>query len=149
MVRPIRSIASRRIFVDSGAYLALLDADDEHHEDAIAILTELAHGGWRQLTTNALIIECHALILANLGIAQAAQFLRDIDASRTTIVRVRAADEARAKERMMTMLRDDAACAARRHVGQRPLSTVFICISSRHPRFLTFPYRRGGSALVH
>jgi predicted nucleic acid-binding protein len=98
MVRPSESIAARRVFVDSSAYLGLLDADDEHHERAVAIVSELAQGAWRQLTTNILIIECHALLLSSLGIAPAAQFLRDIEASRTTIVRVRASDEARAKQ---------------------------------------------------
>ena len=98
MARLPRSIHGRRVFVDSAAYLALLDADDEHHDTAVAIVSELAAEGWRQLTTNVLIIECHALILSHLGIAPAAQFLREMDASRTTIVRVRASDEARAKQ---------------------------------------------------
>lgn len=98
MARLPHSITSRRAFVDSSAYLGLLDADDEHHEAAVAIISDLARAGWRQLTTNALIIECHALLLSNLGIATAARFLQDIDASRTTIVRVRASDEARAKQ---------------------------------------------------
>ncbi len=98
MARLPHSIASRRVFVDSSAYLGLLDADDEHHASAVAIVSDLARAGWRQLTTNVLIIECHALLLSNLGIATAAQFLKDMDASRTTIVRVRASDEARAKQ---------------------------------------------------
>jgi predicted nucleic acid-binding protein len=92
------SRVARRVFVDSSAYLGLLDADDDFHDQAVAIVSELVHGGWRQLTTNVLVIECHALLLSSLGMAPAAQFLRDIDASRTTIVRVRASDEARAKQ---------------------------------------------------
>jgi uncharacterized protein len=92
------SRAARRVFVDASAYLGLLDADDDFHEQAVAIIADLVRGGWRQLTTNVLIIECHALVLSSLGIAIAAQFLRDIDASQTTIVRVRASDEVRAKQ---------------------------------------------------
>ncbi|MGI8549605.1 MAG: type II toxin-antitoxin system VapC family toxin [Dehalococcoidia bacterium] len=45
-----------------------------------------------------LLIEAHAAILSALGIARGARFLRDIDASATTIVHVRARDELRAKE---------------------------------------------------
>ena len=41
---PSRSppLRERRIFVDSSSYLALLDRDDEHHDEAIEILQALA-----------------------------------------------------------------------------------------------------------
>jgi len=91
-------LQKRRVFVDSSAYLALLDRDDEHHAEAVAILNRLAEERYRQFTTNILIIEAHALILSSLGNAQARQFLRDMEESNTAIVRVRARDEERAKE---------------------------------------------------
>jgi uncharacterized protein len=89
---------ARRVFVDSSVYLALLDADDEHHRHATQILHQLAQARYRQFTTNVLLIESHALILSVLGRTPAAQFLKDMQESRTVIVRVRASDEARAKQ---------------------------------------------------
>jgi predicted nucleic acid-binding protein len=76
----------------------LLDADDEHHRHATQIVHQLAHERYRQFTTNVLLIESHALILSVLGRTQAAQFLKDMQESRTVIVRVRASNEARAKQ---------------------------------------------------
>lgn len=88
----------RRIFVDSLACLALLDRDDEHHEEAIAILRSLAAQRYRQLTTNVLVIEAHALILSTLGIEVGQAFLRGLEESHTTVVRVRASDEERVRD---------------------------------------------------
>src|SRR5438874_10389815 len=98
MALPPLPLRERRVFVDSSAYLALLDTDDEHHREAIAILQELAEARYRQFTTNVLLIESHALILSVLGRAQAAQFLTDMAESNTVVIRVRAADEERAKQ---------------------------------------------------
>jgi predicted nucleic acid-binding protein len=97
MLLPRLTLRERRVFVDSSAYLALLDADDEHHREAIEILQELAHARYRQFTTNVLLIESHALILSVLGRTHAAQFLKDMDKSNTVVIRARAADEERAK----------------------------------------------------
>jgi predicted nucleic acid-binding protein len=93
-----RSVRERRIFVDSSAHLALIDVDDEHHRQAAEILERLIDGRYRLFTTNAIVIEAHALILSALGVAQATAFLRDTYASRIVVVRVRASDEERAKE---------------------------------------------------
>ena len=93
----IVSLRQRRVFVDSSAYLALLDQHDRNYRQAQAIVEALADARYRQFITNTLLIEAHALILTELGISVAAQFLRDMDRSRTVVVRVRAADETRAK----------------------------------------------------
>jgi len=82
--------------VDSSAYLALLDEDDEHHTHAQAILRQLVRERYRQYTTNAMLVEAHALILSNLGIGPAFQFLQALRASNTVVVRVRQRDEERA-----------------------------------------------------
>lgn len=91
------SLRDRRVFVDSSAYLALLDRKDEHHSQAVDIVTKLADYHYRQFTTNVLLVEAHALILSTLGRAQASQFLRDMDDSKTVVLRVRASDEVTAK----------------------------------------------------
>ena len=98
MLLPHLTLRERRVFVDSSVYLALLDADDEHHSEATQLLQELAQARYRQFTTNVLLIESHALILSVLGRTQAAQFLKDMQESNTVVIRARAADEERAKQ---------------------------------------------------
>src|SRR5438874_13649935 len=98
MALPPLPLRERRVFVDSSAYLALLDTDDEHHREAIATLQELAQARYRQFTTNVLLIESHALILSVLGRAGADQFLKDMEESNTVGIRARPSDEARAKQ---------------------------------------------------
>jgi len=93
--------------VDSSAYLALLDRDDEHHAEAAAILSHLARERYRQFTTNVLIIESHALLLSSLGSDQARSFLQTMGASNTTIIRVRAADEDAAKRIILQYIDKD------------------------------------------
>jgi predicted nucleic acid-binding protein len=98
MSLPPLPLRERRVFVNSSVYLALLDADDEHHREATQIVHQLAQERYRQFTTNVLLIESHALILSVLGRAQAAQFLKDMQESKTVVIRVRASDEERAKQ---------------------------------------------------
>jgi uncharacterized protein len=98
MSLPLPPLRERRVFVDSSVYLALLDEDDEHHRHATQILDQLANTRYRQFTTNVLLIESHALILSVLGRTRATQFLKDMAESKTVTIRVRAADEERAKQ---------------------------------------------------
>src|SRR5262249_57704645 len=90
MALPPLPLRERRVFVDSSAYLALLDADDEHHREAIATVQELAQARYRQFTTNVLLIESHALILSVLDRDRAAQFLKDMEQTNTVVIRARA-----------------------------------------------------------
>jgi predicted nucleic acid-binding protein len=92
-----RSIRERWVYIDSSAYLALLDAHDANHAAALLILRWLSQNRYRLYTSNALLIEWHALIMSCMGRQVAARFLQDVDASNTVVVRVRAGDEARAK----------------------------------------------------
>ena len=98
MPLPPLPLRERRVFVDSSAYLALLDTDDEHHSEAIETLQALAQARYRQFTTHVFLIESHALILSVLGRGRAAQFLKDMQESNTVVIRARAADEERAKQ---------------------------------------------------
>ena len=90
--------SQRRVLVDSSAFLALRDRDDEHHSEAIAIFNQLAAQRYRLYTTNTMLIEAHALILSVLGNRQASQFVQEIDQSSTSVVRVRQSDEEQAKQ---------------------------------------------------
>lgn len=76
----------------------MLDRRDQHHDDAVAILRSLARQQTVQLTTNVILIEAHALILSRLGIQRGQTYLRDMEKSATTVVRVRVADEEGARE---------------------------------------------------
>ena len=87
------SLQARRVLVDSSAYLALLDRNDEHHTQAQAIVRQLAQQRYRQYTTNAILFESHALVMSNLGIRAAFLFLQELRASNTVIIRVRQSDE--------------------------------------------------------
>jgi len=75
-----------------------VDRHDQHHDLAVHILRSLARQQALQLTTNVILIEGHGLILSRLGIQQGQAFLRDMERSATTVVRVRPADEERARE---------------------------------------------------
>jgi len=92
------SLRARRVFSDSSFFAALLDRDDSNHERAIAIVEKIADAHYRPVTTNVILIEAHALILSSLGSARARQFLREVQAGKTLIIRVRASDEERAQE---------------------------------------------------
>jgi predicted nucleic acid-binding protein len=84
--------------VDSSANLAVVNRNDRNHETAIAIADWLIVQRYRLYTTNAMLFESHALILSQLGNRAANQFLRGVLNSNTVVVRVRAADEERARE---------------------------------------------------
>ena len=92
------SLAGRRLaLVDSSAYLAILDQDDEHHKVAQDILAALTDAGFLLLTTNFVVAESHALILSALGHREASEFLREIGVSRNRVLRVQEVDEQRAR----------------------------------------------------
>lgn len=96
-MRSIPTLAERRVFIDTSAYYALAVPRDADHEAARTTLHHLANARYRMYTTNVLVIECHALLLARVGPARAGNFIRDMDAGNTTLIRVRALDEERAK----------------------------------------------------
>lgn len=90
--------AIRRVFVDTSAYFALAVPQDADHRSAVALVEQLSHLPVRLFTTNLVVAETHGLLIVRRNRAVAATFLRDIDKSTTTIVRVSPADERRARE---------------------------------------------------
>ena len=88
----------RRVLVDTSAYYALAVPQDSEHTKAVALVRQLSRRPAQLFTTNLVIPETHGLLIARRGRAVAATFLRDIARSVTTIVRVSAADERRARE---------------------------------------------------
>lgn len=92
------SLRERRAFVDTSAFHALTDSRDMHHTDANTLRARLIDEQWRLFTTNLVLAETHALVLARLGRSTALRVLQAIDSSNTTIVRVSTQDERRARE---------------------------------------------------
>lgn len=87
----------RRVFVDTSAFFAIISTRDSNHNTAVSIMRQLTTQPCQLLTTNFIIAEAHALLLTRLGRQVALQFLDNMDASSTTIIRVSAADEQKAK----------------------------------------------------
>ena len=59
----------KRIFIDTGAFLALEDESDEHHGEALQFRDEaLLKGNYEMITTSYILDETLTLIRARLGI---------------------------------------------------------------------------------
>jgi predicted nucleic acid-binding protein len=90
---------SDRVFVDSAAYFALANDRDEDHAGLSRVMARLVAARQRFFTTNYILHETHALLVGRLNRQLALDVLDRIEASRlTTIVRVSARDERRARE---------------------------------------------------
>jgi predicted nucleic acid-binding protein len=88
-----------RVFVDTSAYFALANRRDASHGPATGIMEELVSSRRRLFTTNFVLAELHALLLTRLDRRIAAEVLTAVDTSTlTTVVRVSASDERRARE---------------------------------------------------
>ncbi len=57
----------KTVFVDSSAFLAVLEGDDPFHEDAVAAFRRAGREAWRLLTTSYVVHEAWALIQHRLG----------------------------------------------------------------------------------
>lgn len=87
----------RHVLVDTSAYFGLTDPRDSNYPIASAIRGRLITERWRLFTTNFILAEIHALLLARSGRVVALRVLHEIDRSTTTIIRATAADESRAR----------------------------------------------------
>lgn len=88
---------SRRAFVDTSAYFAMTDPDDEHHVEAMAIAAALARRHQQLVTTNFVVAEAHGLVLNRVNRETAAKLVTEIEEGNTVVVRVAARDENRAR----------------------------------------------------
>lgn len=69
------------VFVDSGAWIALLSARDQHHSEADALFRRAIAARNRIVTSNLVLAEVHRLLLHRVGIAAARAFLARTAAS--------------------------------------------------------------------
>ena len=68
------------LFVDTGAWFALADKSDQHHNQAIEVYPDLLRN-YRLLTTNLVIAETYILIRRAIGHQAAITFLENLAAS--------------------------------------------------------------------
>lgn len=85
----------RRVFVDTSGFYALIVRRDENHVRAHQLFAHAIHEAWRLVTTNAVIFETHALLLARARPARevALEFLDSVEARTYEVVRLLKADE--------------------------------------------------------
>jgi predicted nucleic acid-binding protein len=74
------------IFIDTGAWCALKDPDDQYHEDALSFYEELRDGKFGTLiTTDYVIDETSTLLMARKGIDLASTLLDEVLPSKKSI----------------------------------------------------------------
>lgn len=63
-----------KVFVDTSAFVAYFNKGDANHQDAVAIWTRLATGGWRLYTSNYVMAECVTVLRSRVGHGAALHF---------------------------------------------------------------------------
>lgn len=88
----------RRLFVDTGAWYALIVPADARHAHARRVIEEAAAMNADIVTTNSVVLETYALLLTRpeAGRTRAIALLDTLDTGAVTVERVTAVDEARA-----------------------------------------------------
>jgi len=88
-----------RVLVDSGVWIALVRATDQHHATADRMLRDALQQHVQLLTTNLILAEVHRFVLFNMGIRPAAVLLDRIgESQRLTIEFVGAAHHSAARK---------------------------------------------------
>jgi uncharacterized protein len=88
----------KQVFVDSGGFFALLVSEDQFHDHAQMLFQRANVERWRLVTTNAVMVETHALLLTRSrhGYANALNFLDMIGNDAYHVERIRKTDEEKA-----------------------------------------------------
>ncbi len=81
MAKPSRP--AKDVLVDSGAWIALLSARDQHHAEADGLFRYAVRERVPLVTTNLVLAEVHRLLLIRAGIQAAATALDRIEASKS------------------------------------------------------------------
>ena len=103
--RPPRTApAAARLFVDSGAWIALRSRRDQHHAAADRAFRAAIERRLPLVTTNLIIAEIHRLTLFRAGLAPALRALERIDASPSVTVHFATNDDHVAARRWLERL---------------------------------------------
>lgn len=89
----------KQVFVDSGGFFALLVPQDDSHAAALDVFARAEVEHWALVTTNIVVIETYALLLARTrpGRPAAIGFLDALQQSAVRVERARRADEENAE----------------------------------------------------
>jgi predicted nucleic acid-binding protein len=93
-----------RLFVDSGAWIALRSRRDQHHAEADRLFREAIRRRLRLVTTNLIIAEVHRLTLFRAGREPASRALDRIDTSPSVVMHFAAARDHEQARRWLARL---------------------------------------------
>src|SRR5205085_12130870 len=99
-----RAAAPARLFVDSGAWIALRSRRDQHHAEADRLFREALSRRIPLLTTNLVVAETHRLTLFRAGLQPALRGLDRMDASNSVALHFATADDHVAARRWLERL---------------------------------------------
>jgi predicted nucleic acid-binding protein len=85
-LRTARAAAPARLFVDSGAWIALRSRRDQHHVEADRLFREALSRRIPLVTTNLVVAEAHRLTLFRAGVLPALRALERMDASASLVI---------------------------------------------------------------
>jgi len=86
-----------KVFLDTGAFLALADEDDQYHSVAKPIYADLLLSRPQLLTSNFVLSETYTLIRSKVSHRAAVEFMKTFDQTGIKVLRVSEAIEASAK----------------------------------------------------
>jgi predicted nucleic acid-binding protein len=93
-----------RLFVDSGAWIALRSQRDQHQAEADRLSRDAVSRGVTLVTTNLVLAEVHRLTLFRAGLGPALRALERIDASPSVAVHFATAKDRAAARRWLERL---------------------------------------------
>ncbi|MCW1967990.1 MAG: PIN domain-containing protein [Anaerolineae bacterium] len=68
----------RKVFVDTSAWVALLDSGDKYHEDAVEKLKLIIQKRWQLITSSDVLDETYTLLLMNTNYSQVIKFRQQL-----------------------------------------------------------------------
>lgn len=86
-----------KVFLDTGAFLALADEDDDHHTAAKPVYAHLLQIQAQLFTSNFVLSETYTLIRVKVSHQAAVEFMKRLDQTGITALRVSEATEQTAK----------------------------------------------------